>query len=52
MISYNMSCDCGHMPLHYPKKKRKIKLRKLDKKKRKSKSNIKVQVYHDNNTLK
>jgi len=36
-----MSCDCGHVPLHYlrnqRKIKREIKSKKIDKKKRKSK---------------
>ena len=33
------SCDCSHMPLHClrNKRKREIKLKKVDKKKRKSK---------------
>ena len=31
-----MSCDHGHMPLHYPRK-REIKSKKIDKKNRKSK---------------
>ena len=25
IISYNISCDCSHMPLHYPKNKIKEK---------------------------
>jgi len=38
IISCDASCDCGHVPLHHPKEnKRKIRLRKIDKKKRKSK---------------
>jgi len=43
-MSCDASCDCSHMPLHHPRnerngkeKKRKIKLKKIDKKKRKSK---------------
>ena len=43
-MSCDASCDHGHMPLHYPrnqrKKKRKIKLRKIDK-------NTRVQVYYN-----
>ena len=46
--SCDASYDCGHVPLHCPRKKntrkREIKSRKI---KRKSKSNISVQVHHD-----
>ena len=38
-MSYDISCDHNHVPLHCPrnKRKREIKSKKIDKKKRKSK---------------
>ena len=38
-MSCDILCDCGHVPLHCPrnKRKRKIKSKKIDKKKEKSK---------------
>ena len=36
-----MSCNYSHMSLHYPRNKRKIKLRKIDKNKKKIKRKYK-----------
>ena len=39
-MSYDMSCDCSHVPLHHSRNKRKINKRKINK-------NIRVQTYHN-----
>ena len=51
ITSCNISCDHYYMPLHYPIKENKIKIkiksRKINKRKIKSRLNLRVQVHYN-----